>query len=138
MKKISLFLAILLLLSLTGCGKNDLYALRDAFLKRGENVQGYEVDEIETYEGLKFFAVRVCLNTDDAVVVDDYVWFEANITLYPTQEEADEAYRVNQETGLGGHCLQQGRILMYWLNNDPFEDLYKEVFYSVFPAGEEG
>lgn len=145
MKKSLLLFVLLFLFSFSACGVSetdtgaeDLSTLREAFLKRGNSVTGYEVDEIEDFDGLKFFAVRVCLNTDDAVKVDDYVWFEANISLYATQEEADEAYRINQETGLGGKCLQEGRILMYWLNNDPFEDLYKEVFYDVFPSNKEG
>ena len=145
MKKSALVLVVLFLFSFSACGilstdggDGDFTALREAFLERGNGTEGYEVDEIEEYEGLKFFAVRVCLNTDDAVEVDDYVWFEANVSLYATQEEADEAYRVNRETGLGGTCLQKGRILIYWLNNDPFEDLYKEVFYGVFPSDKEG
>lgn len=144
MKKAALTLVVLFLFTLSACGispekdgEDRFTALREAFLKRGENVTGYEVDEIEEFDGLKFFAVRVCLNTDDAVSVDDYVWFEANVSLYATQREADEAYGVNQETGLGGKCLQEGRILMYWLNNDPFEDLYKDVFYDVFPSDKE-
>lgn len=136
MKKILPFLIPIFLLSFVACGggedKKNFNTLYDAFLSRGNDVEGYEVTEIGTYDGFDFFCVRVCLNTDDAVTVDDYMWFEANVMLYSSQEEADAAYELNLNTGLGGSCLQQGKILIYWMEQDPFADLYKEVFNSVF------
>ena len=59
------------------------------------------------------------------------MWFEANILLFETKEEADAAYAENVSSGLGGTCLQKDRILMYWLTGDFFEDLYREVFTNV-------
>lgn len=136
MKKVTLLLFFILMISCTSCtqqgNKDDFTALHGAFQARGEGTEGYEVSEIEEYEEMAFFCVRVCLNTDDALVVDDYVWFEANALYFYSKEEADEAYERNQQTGMGGNCLQNGNILLYWMDNDPFSDLYNEVFSSIF------
>ncbi|MBO5214466.1 MAG: hypothetical protein J6B86_06825 [Clostridia bacterium] len=136
MKKFLLLIFPVLLLSFAACASGEdqknFTALHEAYSARGEGVEGYEVTEIETYDGFDFFCVRVCLNTDDAVTVDDYMWYEANVMLFSSREEADAAYEQNQQTGLGGTCLQQGKILIYWMEKDPFTDLYEEVFYSVF------
>lgn len=136
MKKTALLLLLLFLFALSGCGKNgnreDFSALYDAYLARGEGVEGYEVTEIEEYDGMEFFFVRVCLNTDDAVAVDDYMWFEANVMYFSDRKDADAAYAKNQETGLGGVCLQRENLLIYWMENDPFADLYTEVYTKVF------
>ncbi len=136
MKKFLLLILPVLLLSFAACASGEdqknFTALHEAYSARGEGVEGYEVTEIETYDGFDFFCVRVCLNTDDAVTVDDYMWYEANVMLFSSLEEADAAYEQNQQTGLGGTCLQQGKILIYWMEKDPFTDLYEEVFYSVF------
>ncbi|MBO5248956.1 MAG: hypothetical protein J6B54_06710 [Clostridia bacterium] len=136
MKKISFLLTLLFLLSCVGCSQeNDrrqFEALREAFLERGESVEGYQVSEIASYDGFDFFCVRICLNTDDAATVDDYMWYEAEVMLFSSEAQADEAYRRNEETGVGGTCKQQGKILIYWMSKDPFADLYNEVFQSVF------
>jgi hypothetical protein len=136
MKKATLLLLDLLLFTLSGCGKSDnredFITLYNAFLARGEGVEGYEVTEIEEYDGMEFFFVRVCLNTDDAVSVDDYMWFEANVMYFSDRKDVDTAYAKNQETGLGGVCLQQGNVLIYWMENDPFADLYTDVYTKVF------
>lgn len=136
MKKILLPLFCFLLLFCVACSsqnsRRDFTDLYEAFLTRGEGVEGYEVTEIETYDGLDYFFVRVCLNTDDAVTIDDMVWFEAQVMLFSSEQEADSAYRENQQTGLGGTCLRQGNVLIYWLEKDPFADLYEEVIHSVF------
>ncbi|MBQ4324027.1 MAG: hypothetical protein IJC19_08800 [Clostridia bacterium] len=134
MKKLALLIVLMFLFSLAACTGSELQSfteLREAFVARGEGVVGYEVDEIEEYEGVKFFAVRVCLNTDDAVTVDDYIWFEANVMYFEDSAEADAAYQQNQATGLGGTCIRKGNILMYWLTGDEFADLYQEVFTNV-------
>lgn len=136
MKKILLLFLPVFLLSFVACSsrkeQKNFTALHEAYLTRGEGIEGYEVTDIESYDGFDYFCVRVCLNTDDAVTVDDYVWFEAEAMLFSSQDEADAAYQQNQQTGLGGTCLRQGNILIYWMENDPFTDLYEEVFYSVF------
>lgn len=134
MKKLSvLILAALFLLSACSGGIHGSFLeLYDAFIARGEGVEGYEVTEIESYEGMEFFAVRICLNTDDATSVDDFVWFEANVLYFEDIAEAQAAYEDNQSFGLGGTCLQKDNILIYWLTGDYFEDLYKEVFTTVF------
>lgn len=136
MKKATLLLSLLLIFSCVSCGqrgsREDFSALHKAFLERGKDVGGYEVSEIEAYDTMEFFCVRVCLNTDDAQTVDDFVWFEANVLYFESQEEAQAVYDRNQSTGIGGTCLAEGNVLIYWLSNDPFEDLYKEVFTSVF------
>ncbi len=136
MKKILLPLLCILLLSCVACStqnnRKDFNDLYEAFLARGAGVEGYEVTEIESYDGLDYFCVRVCLNTDDAVTIDDMVWFEAEVMLFSSAQEADSAYNENQKTGLGGTCLRQENILIYWMAKDPFADLYKEVFHSVF------
>ncbi len=136
MKKVTLFLVLILLLSCSACTLQDqrkeYEALYEAFSARGEGVAGYEVTGIEEYDGFDYFCVRVCLNTDDAVTLDDYMWFEADVMRFDAEKDADEAYEKNQQTGLGGTCLRQGNILIYWMEADPFADLYEEVFYSVF------
>lgn len=136
MKKVSVLLSLLCLLACVACtsqnSRKDYTALYEAFVARGEGVEGYEVTDIEEYDGFEYFCVRVCLNTDDAVVLDDYMWFEADAMLYPSPEEAEAAYTKNQQTGLGGTCMRNGNILIYWMEEDPFADLYKEVFNSVF------
>lgn len=136
MKKITLLLALILTLSCVACtaqgNRNDFTSLYEAFVARGVGVSGYEVTEIEEYEGMEFFLVRVCLNEDDALVLDDYMWFEAEAMYFADAKEADAAYQRNQQTGIGGTCLRKGNILLYWMDNDPFGDLYKEVFSSVF------
>jgi len=134
MKKAALLFLLCLLLLLPSCSSDraDFEKLHEAFVARGETVQGYEVDDITEFENIAYFTVRVCLNTEDAVTLDDYVWFEANALCFETEEEAVAAYEQNQATGLGGTCIRRGKILLYWLQNDVFEDLYKEVFNSVF------
>lgn len=136
MRKIIALLISALLLSFSACtqkgNRDDFMALYNAFAVRGEGIRGYEVSEIETYEEMEFFSVRVCLNTDDALVIDDYMWFEANALYFYDGKEAEEAFARNQESGMGGHCLKNGNILLYWMEKDPFSDLYNEVFSSVF------
>ena len=136
MKKLSFFLILTLLFSCVACtsqkNRGDYTALYEAFVARGEDVEGYEVTEIEAYDGFDYFCVRVCLNTDDAVTVDDYMWFEADVMLFDSTKQADAAYEENRQTGLGGTCLRKGNILIYWMEKDPFADLYEEVFHSVF------
>lgn len=135
MKKLSLFLSLLLFCSCVGCAagkdRKNFTDLHEAFIKRGEAVEGYEVTEIEEYDGFDYFCVRVCLNTDDAVILDDYMWFEADVMLFSSTEEADAAYENNQQTGLGGTCLRRGNILIYWMQEDPFSDLYREVITDL-------
>ncbi len=132
MKRISVFLSLLLLVGLTACSahsdQKNFEKLHEAYRDRGTSVEGYEVTDVEEFDGLKFFSVRVCLNTDDAVILDDYMWFEANVMLFPDEEQADAAYEQNQQSGLGGTCLRKGNILIYWMAEDPFADLYREVF----------
>ncbi len=134
-KSILLFLLIPMIF-LSACGvKNNHQAfveLHESYIARGEGVTGYEVSEIESYDAMEFFRVCVCLNTEDAQSIDDMVWFEANVTYFESAEEAQAAYEQNIKTGIGGTCLKEGNILIYWLTGDPFEDLYKEVFYGVF------
>ena len=134
MKKVCLpiILSLLLLLSAcTGGSRNSFIELREAFIARGETVEGYEVTEIEQYDGMEFITVRICLNSDDAASLDDYMWFEANVLFFEDRDEADAAYATNQASGLGGTCLQRDRILIYWLEGDFFGDLYEEVFTNV-------
>lgn len=134
MKKTALFLILCILLGFSACSGDlgKFRDLRDAFVARGESVEGYEVDEIEEIDGVSYFTVRICLNTDDAASVDDLVWFEANALCFDTEEAAEEAYRKNLSTGLGGTCLKNGKILLYWLSGDYFEDLYRDVFENTF------
>lgn len=136
MKKLSLPLILVLLLTFVACtsqkSQKDYTALYEAFLARGEGVEGYEVTEIEEEDGFDYFCVKVCLNTDDAMVVDDYMWFEADVMLFDSAKDADAAYEKNQQTGLGGTCLRNGNVLIYWMDEDPFADFYEEVYHSVF------
>lgn len=137
MKKIVFLILFAIVLTLfSACGHNEqqkFEELHQAFVARGNGVTGYEVDEITEFDSFQYFCVRICLNTDDATSVDDYVWFELYAQLFATEEEAQDAYAYNQETGVGGECLTSGRAVIYWLKNDEFADLYKEVFYSVYP-----
>ncbi len=136
MRKLSLLLIPLLLICCVACasrqGQQDFDALYEAFLARGEGVEGYEVTTPEKSDGFSYFCVRVCLNTDDAVILDDYMWFEADVMLFQSGKEAEDAYQKNLETGLGGTCLRRGNLLIYWMEEDPFADLYEEVYHSVF------
>lgn len=133
MKKTVLLLILSLLLCLSACNADlgNFQTLHDAFVARGESVEGFEVDEIEEIDGLSYFTVRICLNTEDAASVDDLLWFEANALCFETEEAAEEAYQRNVATGLGGTCLKKGKILLYWLSGDYFEDLYREVFETA-------
>lgn len=136
MKKFLLPVLCVLLLSCVACStqenRENFTDLHEAFRARGEGVEGYGVTEIESYDGLEYFFVRVCLNTDDADSIEDIVWFEAEVMLFSSTKEADSAYDQNQQSGLGGTCLRQGNILIYWMENDPFADLYEEVIHGVF------
>ncbi len=138
MKRLSLLFALFFAVCCTvGCASSDqrnFETLHKAFQQRGNSVEGYEVTEIEEYEDFDYFCVRVCLNTDDAVTIDDYMWFEADVMLFDSTEQADAAYQQNQQTGLGGTCLRQGNILIYWMEQDPFADLYQQVFEEQFGA----
>ncbi|MBQ1272095.1 MAG: hypothetical protein IIY12_01185 [Clostridia bacterium] len=134
MKRLSLLLALFFTVCcITGCASSDrrnFEKLHTAFQDRGNNVEGYEVTAIEENDGFDYFCVRVCLNSDDALLLDDYMWFEADVMLFDTTEQADAAYQQNQQTGLGGTCLRRGNILIYWMAQDPFADLYREVIES--------
>ena len=131
MKRLSFLFALFFVLYCTvGCASSDksnFEKLHEAFQTRGNEVEGYEVTDIEEYDGFDYFCVRICLNTDDAVKLDDYMWFEADVMLFASTEQADAAYQQNQQTGLGGTCLRRGNILIYWMEQDPFADLYREV-----------
>ena len=134
MKRLSLLLALIFTICCTaGCASSDqrnFEKLHKAFQERGANVEGYEVTDIEEYDGFDYFCVQVCLNSDDAVTIDDYMWFEAEVMRFYDTEQADAAYQQNQQTGLGGTCLRRGNILIYWMDQDPFADLYREVIES--------
>lgn len=136
MKKISLLLIPILLLSLTACAsrkyQEDFLALRELFVQRGNGMEGYEVSEIESYDGFDHFCVRISLSAIEGITSSDSVYYDANVLLFDSTEEADEAYRENQESGVGGTCLQHENILIYWLEADPFADLYEEVFNFAF------
>ena len=135
MKRLALIRPLLILLSCSACTLRDernFTDLYEAFLARGEGVEGYEVTEIEKYDGFDCFCVRVCLNTDDAVTLDDYMWFEAEVMRFHSEDEANSAYETNLQTGVGGTCKRYGTILVYWMTADPFADLYEEVLNSVF------
>jgi hypothetical protein len=136
MKKISLLLISVLLLSLTACAsrkyEEDFLALRELFLQRGSGMEGYEVTEIESYDGFDHFCVRISLNAIEDSSTQDAPYYDANVLLFESEEEAEEAYQENQKSGVGGTCLKHERILMYWLEADPFADLYEEVFNLAF------
>lgn len=136
MKKLSLFLISVLLLSLSACSlqknQKDFSALREIFLERGNEIEGYEVTEIEEYDGFDYFCVRISLNADENVAPQDYVWYDADVMLFDSLEEADRAYEENQQSGVGGVCIRHENILMYWLKADPFADFYREVFDLAF------
>lgn len=136
MKRTAAFLAgLLILLTFSACAqqkekkeKETFRQLREAYLARGENVAGFEVDPIQDYEGFQFFCVRVCLNTEDAVTIDDLVFFEAHLFYFPNEEDAAEREEQNKRTGVGGTCLRNGKYILLWNSGDQFEDLYRDVF----------
>ncbi len=134
MKRLTLILTLFFALSFVGCtdgNRKTFDALHGAFSARGDGVAGYEVTEITEGDGFDYFIVRVCLNTDDAQTLDDYMWFEAEVMRFDAEEDAVAAYNRNAQTGLGGTCLQDGSVLIFWMEDDPFADLYKEVFTGV-------
>ena len=136
MKKTALILPLILLLIFSACAtgtgnERDFKNLREAYAERGAGVEGFEVDKITEMETYSFFTVRICLNTEDATTVDDFVWFEANVLYFESKEDADAAYRRNTQSGTGGVCHQKGNILIYWMEGDYFEDLYSEVFFNI-------
>ncbi len=134
MKRLTLILTLFFALSLAGCtdgNRKTFDVLYEAFYARGDGVQGYEVTEITEGEGFDYFIVRVCLNTDDAQTLDDYMWFEAEVLRFDAEEDAASAYERNAQTGLGGTCLRDGSVLIYWMEDDPFADLYRDVFNGV-------
>ena len=118
MKKTALILPLILLLIFSACAtgtgnERDFKNLREAYAERGAGVEGFEVDEITEMETYSFFTVRICLNTEDATTVDDFVWFEANVLYFESKEDADAAYRRNTQSGTGGVCDKAGKSLSY-------------------------
>ncbi len=134
MKRVALLLALIFTLLTVGCtdrNQKNFDALYEAYVARGQGVEGYEVTEIVEEDGFDYFCVLVCLNTDDAQTLDDYMWFEAEIMRFDKEKDAEQAYERNAATGLGGTCLKEGNILIFWMENDPFADLYRTVFTEV-------
>ncbi len=140
MKKISLLLIPILLLSLTACAsrkyQEDFLSLRELFVQRGSGMKGYEVSEIASYDGFDHFCVRISLDAIEESSTQDTLYYDANVLLFESEEEAEEAYQENQKSGVGGTCLKHEKILMYWLEADPFADLYEEVFNLAFYNGD--
>ena len=139
MKQTNRVWAILLLFPLlfgTGCASDEttLEQVREAYVQRGAGVDGYEVTEIAEAEGYSYFSVGILISEGDGLREDTMVFTEAHVFRFDSLADADAAKKRNEESGVGGTCVQKGKFLLLWNDNDGFDtfsDLYQEVFYQA-------
>lgn len=125
---------VLTLSCASGCSSNQapLEPIREAFVSRAQTVSGFEIGPIEAFDTFYYFSIRVSFQEDDAVREEDILWFEAHVYYFPDEKEAQTVYERHQNSTGGDRCAKRERFLLSWLNDDPFEDFYQDVFFSLF------
>lgn len=105
--------------------------LRKDYAKRVEGVDGVRVTQVEELEDFYYFSVEITVQAESDPSGEAFVVSEASALCFRNEEDAETSYKRYEASQLDT-CMRQGKILIFWRSDDPYQDLYREVFDNAF------
>lgn len=105
--------------------------LRKAYVKRIDGEDGFRVTQVEEFEDFYYFTVEVTVEAESDPMGEPFVVSSATAICFREEESAEKSYEGYQNNPLET-CMREGKILIFWRSDDPFQDLYQEVFHKEF------